>query len=159
MHLYLLRHADAIDHAETDVARYLTPKGVSQAKAVGRFCRQNGIVPDIILTSPYRRAEQTAGIVARKIGSSEVLVAPFLGSGMQPLAALEELKAYKRLAGVMLVGHEPDFSHLAATLLGLTKARRLHLRKASLTHLELGNIVADSATLHFILPVKFLGCK
>ncbi len=156
MNLYLLRHADAIDQAETDVARYLTDKGVSQAKAVGRFCRDRGIVPDIILTSPYRRAEQTAEIVAKKIGSSEVLVVPFLGSGMEPATALRELEPYIRCAGVMLVGHEPDFSLLAATLLGLPQARRLHLRKASLTLLETERLAPDSATLHFSLPVRFL---
>lgn len=158
MHLYLLRHAEAIDHEEKDAARYLTDKGISQAKAVARFCRDFGIVPDIILTSPYRRAEQTADIVARKTGA-KLAVAPFLISGMEPNQAIDELQVYSNLPGVMLVGHEPDFSHLAATLLGLPEARRLHLRKASLTYLEMDEPAPGAGTLHFILPVKFMGSK
>jgi len=158
MNLYLLRHAEAIDHAKTDAARYLTEKGVSQAKTVGRFCRDNGIAPDVILTSSYCRAEQTAQIVAAKIGS-KVVVAPFLGSGMQPGEAIKELDAYPNLASVMLVGHEPDFSHFAATLLGLPESRRLNLRKASLTLLALEHPGPGSATLEFILPVKLMGSK
>jgi len=158
MNLYLLRHAEAIDQAKTDAARYLTDKGISQAKTVGRFCRDFGIVPDLILTSPYRRAEQTADIVARKTGG-KLVVAPFLGSGMQPGDAIKELDAYPNLSSVMLVGHEPDFSHFAATLLGLPESRRLNLRKASLTLLVLEHPGAGSATLQFLLPVKLMGSK
>ncbi len=46
MNLYLLRHADAIDHAETDMGRYLSEKGIAQAKVVGKFCRENDIAPE-----------------------------------------------------------------------------------------------------------------
>lgn len=158
MHLYLLRHAEAIDHAEKDSARYLTNRGVAQAKTVGRFCRNFGIAPDLILTSPYRRAEQTADIVARKLGV-KLVSAPFLISGMQPEDVFREWDGYASLDAVMFVGHEPDFSHLAAVLVGLPEARRIHIRKASLTHLEFEEPAPGAATLHFVLPVKFMGSK
>jgi phosphohistidine phosphatase len=158
MNLYLLRHAEAIDHAKKDADRYLTDKGVSQAKTVARFCRDFGIVPDVILTSPYRRAEETADIVARKLGV-KLVTAPFLISGMQPEDAFREWDGYSSLASVMLVGHEPDFSQLTAELIGLPEGSRIQLRKASLTHLEFEQPSPGSATLHFVLPVKFMGCK
>lgn len=156
MNLYLLRHADAIDHAETDMGRYLSEKGIAQAKVVGKFCRENDIAPDIVLSSPYRRTEETANIVAKKLENAEVLIAPFLSSGMVPAAALEGLAPYSHLHTVMIVGHEPDFGLLAARLLGLPEPRRLHIRKASLTLLELTELEAGAATLHFVIPAKFM---
>ena len=55
MFLYLLRHADAEASAESDSARKLTDKGIAQAKRVGDFLKKNGIVPEAILTSPFKR--------------------------------------------------------------------------------------------------------
>ena len=61
MLLYLLRHAEAVPrNGSDDAARELTEKGIAQAKKVGRFCQSHDILPALILTSPLRRAEQTA---------------------------------------------------------------------------------------------------
>ncbi len=75
---------------------------------------------------------------------------------MVPAAALEGLAPYSHLHTVMIVGHEPDFGLLAARLLGLPEPRRLHIRKASLTLLELTELEAGAATLHFVIPAKFM---
>jgi phosphohistidine phosphatase len=56
----------------------------------------------------------------------------------------------------MLVGHEPDFSQLAAYLLGLPTNNAIHVRKASLTLLELDIFRAGAATLQFSLPSKLM---
>src|SRR5438132_11316598 len=109
MLLYLLRHADAVSNAESDAARELTEKGIAQARRVGKFIRRNDLGPAVILTSPFRRAMQTAELAAAEFDSPEITVAQFLQSGMQPEAALEELKAYAGSKSVMIVGHEPDF--------------------------------------------------
>ena len=68
MHLYLLRHAEAADRAPSDAARELTALGSEQAQTVGIFCKKHGIKPNLILTSPFRRAAQTADLVAAKLG-------------------------------------------------------------------------------------------
>lgn len=156
MLLYLLRHADAEQHASSDATRALTPKGVEQAKRVGQFCRRHGLEPSVILTSPLARAAQTARLFAAEVDEPEIVVAPFLASGMQPETALQELKAYNELNSLMLVGHEPDFSHLAAKLLGIVDSQKINIRKASLTLLEVDHAKAHSAVLQFSIPAKLM---
>jgi phosphohistidine phosphatase len=155
MDLYLLRHADANTEAVTDDARPLSEKGISQARKVGRFCKDHNLKPDLILTSPVRRAAETAEIVAEII-KGELMTEPWLACGMQPETALEELRGYERFACVMIVGHQPDFSLLAAYLLGLQDNEQIAIRKASLTHFELGAFVFGGARLCFSLPCRLM---
>ena len=156
MLLYLLRHAEAVDMADSDAERKLTDKGITQARKVGRFCRKNDFIPAIILTSPLKRAEQTARIVAKEVQTAEFIIDPMLSSGMQPETALDELKVYSRFPSLMLVGHEPDFSLLAAHLLGLPLHESLHLRKASLTAINLTALRPGAGVLHFAIPPKLM---
>jgi phosphohistidine phosphatase len=153
--LFLLRHADADTPAATDAARALSPKGHEQAAKVAQFCAARALRPELILSSPLVRAHQTAEAVARHLGV-ELLVAPFLASGMQPEAGVRELQGYERFASVMIVGHEPDFSSLIAHLLGISGGAHIHVRKASLTLLEVVAFRAASARLEFSIPCKLL---
>lgn len=156
MLLYLLRHAEAVDHAPSDAVRELTEKGIAQAKKVGKFCIKNNFLPAIILTSPLKRAEQTARIVAKEIKTAEFIVVPALSAGMQPETALDELRAYARFSSLMLVGHEPDFSLLASHLLGISLRESLRLRKASLTAMNLTAMRPGGAVLDFTIPPKLM---
>ena len=156
MILYLLRHAEAVDQAESDAARELTQKGIAQARRVGKFCRKYKFIPAIILTSPLKRAEQTARNVAKEIQNAEFIVDPGLSAGMQPETALDELKAYAQFPSLMLVGHEPDFSLLAAYLLGIPLRESLRLRKASLTAIMLDALRPGTGVLHFTIPPKLM---
>jgi len=153
--LYLLRHADAETPAPSDDARPLSEKGIDQAKKVARFCEAHDMHLSLILTSPLRRAHETAKPVAAAL-RAELVMAPWLASGMHPQAALEELRAYRAQSSVMLVGHEPDFSQLAAHLLGLPTNNAIHIRKASLTLLEIDVFRAGAANLQFSLPCKLM---
>ena len=56
----------------------------------------------------------------------------------------------------MLVGHEPDFSLLAASLLDLPSSSHIHIRKASLTRLDLPTLRAGIARLDFSIPCKLM---
>ena len=133
MKLFLLRHAEAEDHAPSDAARPLTQRGVEQARTAGHFCARTKIEPELILFSPFLRAEQTARAFAEawQPDSRTLQPAPFASSGMDPAAALRELRAFERFDRVMLVGHQPDLGLLAATLLGLRDAGNFPVGKAS----------------------------
>lgn len=155
MLLYLLRHADADAIAASDGARPLSEKGIDQAKKVARFCEAHDMQVSLILTSPLRRAHETAKPVAAAL-RAELVIAQWLTSGMHPHAAFEELRAYRSQSSVMLVGHEPDFSQLAAHLLGLPTNNAIHVRKASLTLFELDVFRPGAATLQFSLPCKLM---
>lgn len=155
MLLYLLRHADADTPAPSDEARALSDKGRMQAEKVARFCEAHEMHLSLILTSPVRRAHETAQIVAAKM-PAEMLIVPWLACGMHPQAALEELGAYRSQGSVMLVGHEPDFSQFAAHLLGVATHTSLRIRKASLTLIELDFFRAGAGRLEFSLPCKLM---
>ncbi len=155
MLVYLLRHANADTPAPPNDDRVLTEKGHAQSRQVAEFCLSHGLRPAVILTSPLHRAHQTAEPVAQALGG-ELLVAPWLASGMHPETAVEELRAYRSFESVMLVGHEPDFSRLGAHLLGLPSHNALHLRKASLTLLDLPVLRAGAATLKSTLPCQLM---
>ena len=153
MKLYVLRHAEAVDRAATDAARELTPRGLDQARAVGAFCQRHDLAPDLVLTSPYRRAIQTAELFAAAFGQTPQ-PAPFLASGMRVATALDELLAYQRFSSLMIVGHQPDLGDLIAALLGLPSSDNFPVGKASLTCLQVERLVPGGAGLRFFLPSR-----
>lgn len=155
MLLYLLRHADADTVAASDHSRALSEKGRDQAQKVARFCEAHGMQLSLVLSSPLLRAHETAQIVSKTL-RAEMLTAPWLACGMHPQGALEELRAYRSQSSVLLVGHEPDFSQLIAHLLGMPTNNAIHVRKASLTLLDLEVFRAGAATLQFSLPCKLM---
>jgi len=155
MLLYLLRHADAETHAQSDEVRELTSKGREQARKVARFLEAHELHLSLVLSSPVRRAHDTAQAVAEQM-RSELLITPWLACGMRPESALEELKAYRSQTSVMLVGHEPDFSQLAAHLLGLPSNSQFHVRKASLSLIDLPALRGGTGSLEFSIPCKLM---
>jgi phosphohistidine phosphatase len=155
MRLYILRHADADTEARTDDERYLSKKGEQQAERVARFCDRYGIKPDVILTSPLRRAHETAKIVADTLGV-ELVTVQWLACGAKPATVLAKIEEHRKLASVMLVGHEPDFSGLVAHLLGVKDSHAIIIRKASLTAVELLASRAGGGQLDFSIPAKLM---
>ncbi len=155
MLLHLLRHADADTIADCDEDRALSEKGLAQAKKAARFCEQHDISPALILSSPVRRAHETALVVSAHL-RAELAVVPWLACGMNADHATHELRDHRALKAVMIVGHEPDFSRLAAHLLGLASEERILIRKASLTTLEIESFRAGASTLHSSLPCRMM---
>jgi phosphohistidine phosphatase len=153
---YFLRHADAEPRITSDHERKLTPKGLEQSEKVGRFMVRCGLLPEIILTSPVVRARQTARIVAEKLDDAEVSEVDWLACGMSAETCLMELKARQGTASVLLVGHEPDFSETIATILGVSDAGAIKVRKAALTGIELLDFRAGQGQLHFLVPTKLM---
>jgi phosphohistidine phosphatase len=157
MLLCLLRHAEAEVLAASDRARRLTPKGEEQAERVGKFCRKQGIAPAVILTSPVTRALQTAKLVAKSLADAELIEVPWAQCGMDPWAAMDELKAYAKFPSLMLVGHQPDLGALAAVLLGMDNVQHLHVRKALLAAIDASHGLSTGAgVLQFFVPVKLM---
>lgn len=156
MLLYLLRHAEAEPHRADDFSRSLTEKGERQAVRVGEYLSSCSLRPDLILTSPVLRARQTAAIVARELDCDDPVEATWLACGMNPERGLSELAGFARLESVMIVGHEPDFSTLAAHLLDLGSNHSINISKASLTAIEIQRLVPGAGVLKFLLPVKLM---
>lgn len=110
--LWLLRHADAADGVPDD-ARPLTDKGIRQAQAAGQALAQIGVRLDSCLSSPKRRAMQTAELACEPLGIAVTSEPRLAGGPFDP----EELAA--GLHDVMLVGHDPSISLALHDLTGV----------------------------------------
>jgi phosphohistidine phosphatase len=120
MNLYLVRHGDAVpeEDAGSDRDRWLSPRGREQTRALARLLREQGVAPDLIVTSPLPRAVQTGELLAGALDYLGVLEARrFLEPGAQPEVAARALLACG--GDVLVVSHEPAISALTARLLGV----------------------------------------
>lgn len=116
MRLYLLRHGIAEDASAgmSDAERALTDEGRDQLVDTSKALLRLGVKPGVILSSPLVRAVQTAELVAPSL-DAPVEQALELQPGCM-LSDLERLVRRYQHDTIMIVGHEPDFSTLAARL-------------------------------------------
>jgi phosphohistidine phosphatase len=121
MEIYLLRHGIAEDGraGEPDSDRSLTAEGKKKLRSVLRVAAEAGVQPSLILTSPYRRALQTAQLAAEVLRyEGDLLRTRSLEPSARPDAVWEEIRVHKDEPQVLLVGHEPLFGVLTAFLVG-----------------------------------------
>jgi phosphohistidine phosphatase len=111
--LYLMRHAIAEPRGQTaDVDRPLADEGVRGMHRIALGLKRLGIVPDLILTSPMRRAEETAGILLPVLAPDlPIEIYPPLAPGNPVHEMIGGLRAYRRAHHVVLVGHQPDWAN------------------------------------------------
>jgi phosphohistidine phosphatase len=128
--LWLLRHGDAAE-GSPDAERPLTEKGEEQARAAGRALRKIGVRPSACLTSPKRRAADTAKLACEELGV-EPQLEPKLAGGPFDAEAL----AAGLGEDVLLVGHDPDFSMAVHSLTGA----QVRMKKGGLAGVEKGEL-------------------
>lgn len=119
MRIYLVRHGDAVpeEDAGSDRDRWLSPKGREHARVLGKLLREQGIAPDVILSSPLPRAVQTAELLAQALDYIGVVTSlRCLEPSAQPHVAANQIA--QRMGSVIVVSHEPAISGLGAFLLG-----------------------------------------
>ena len=122
--LLILRHAKSSwgDPGLPDHERPLNQRGKRDAPRIGRLVREEGIVPDLIISSTARRAESTAKKVADQSGyHGEIQFDKSLyhGDPASWIAVLSTLPdQYDR---VMVVGHNPGLEGLLKVLAGEVK--------------------------------------
>ena len=152
MLLHLLRHAHAGDPYSfqgPDSERPLTDKGQGQARRLGRFLADRQFVTDLVLASPKVRARETAEIVAGHL-AMPVVIDERLGGALD-LATLEALLHDQHdPVRPILVGHDPDFSDLLASL---SCTAGVPMRKAAFARIEIDRPLKPGAgTLRWLLP-------
>jgi len=158
MMLYLMRHGLAVEAGtpgfKTDADRALTHKGRRQLRKIAKAMKKMELEFDLILSSPFARARQTAEIVAgalklkKKLKFSNALAVD--GDLELLLRQLERMKpAPKHL---LLVGHEPSLSHLMSILLTGNSRMKIDFKKSGLCKLEVDQLrFGACATLAWML--------
>lgn len=157
--LLLLRHGIAEEPRPdlADAERALTERGRRRCRAVLDRLLAAGVGADRLLCSPLLRARQTARIAVEAGLAPDPEIVAELQPGGEPLAGLAAwLGATPEPRRLLLVGHEPDLSTLAARLIG-APAGSLSLRKAGLIQLRLSDpIAAAPAVLELLLRPALL---
>ena len=141
MELYLFRHGIAhnAQPGSLDSGRELTSEGSLKAAAVARAARRAGVRPSLIVTSPYIRARQTAQIAAEEFGyEGHILEIDSLVPHGRPQAVWNDLRDHAGETSVLLAGHEPLLSELAAFLLN-APSLRVDMKKSALLRIDVGS--------------------
>lgn len=119
--LYILRHAKSswTDTDLADIDRPLNERGLRAAPFMGRFMAENGYLPDIILSSPARRARETAELVKSGAGFSadirfdDRIYEASPGTLLQVISDLDDV-----CSSALVVGHNPGIEGLIRQLTG-----------------------------------------
>jgi len=156
--LYLVRHAiaDADSATGSDADRALSEDGVRKMRRAALGLRRLGVEPDVILSSPLRRAEETAALLVEILAPElAVEIYPPLSPGNAVGDILSGLRAQREARHVMLVGHQPDLGQLASHLLtGSTAAVALPFKKGGIAAIQVGALPprAAGALEWFVTP-------
>ena len=138
MQIFLLRHGIAEDAkpGRPDAERALTSEGRDKLHRVLKRARTAGLDPSLILSSPYRRALETASAAAEVLSyKDEIVRTDALLPEASPFDAWDEIRARKDERAMLLASHEPFMSALAAFLLD-SPALRVDMKKAALVRID-----------------------
>ena len=159
MEIYILRHGIAVERGtpgnKKDSDRPLTPEGEQKMHQIAEAILGMELKFDLILSSPYKRAEQTANIVASEL-DEEVTFTEFLepdGNALELIAEINDEKPQR----VLLVGHEPYLSQLISVLTTGDSDAAIELKKGGLCKLTTDKLTfGRCATLNWLLTPKLL---
>lgn len=158
MIIYFLRHASAgepVSNLKKDEKRALDEIGVEQCGNVGRTLAALEIQVDVILSSPLKRATQTASLVGNEMGYEKKLQ---IEDGLRPGASFADFRKmidkYARLETIMVVGHNPNLSEFLGRSISETGCEAaIELKKGAVAKVEMGR---NAASLHWCLTPKVL---
>ena len=133
--IMLMRHGKSSwkDKELKDFDRPLKKKGVESSETIGKLLKASGMIPDLIFSSPAKRASETAEIVAKEINVDEIHYVDSFYMGepanyIQPLKELDD-----NVKRVLVIGHNPGLEALLQMLEGKVNV----LSTGSLACLEL----------------------
>ncbi|HEY7387219.1 MAG TPA: histidine phosphatase family protein [Bryobacteraceae bacterium] len=138
MEIYLLRHGIAENGRPglKDSDRALTGEGRQKLKLVLTRAHGAGVKPSLILSSPLRRAMETAEIAASSLGyKGKIVHTPALMPDASPSQLWEELRTRQDEKAVLLATHEPLTSAAIAFLLN-APTLQVEMKKAGLVRID-----------------------
>ena len=158
MIIYFLRHASAGEHLvnpKKDEKRGLDKEGIEQCGYVGRALAVLEAQVDAIISSPLKRATQTASLVGNEMGyEGKLQIEP----GLRPSATFAEfrkiLEKSARQESIMVVGHNPNLSQfLGAAISDSGCEASIELKKGAVARVDMRR---SSGTLQWCLTPKAL---
>ncbi|MBI3591098.1 MAG: histidine phosphatase family protein [Candidatus Melainabacteria bacterium] len=156
--IFILRHGQAEDITEcvtkNDFDRNLTEEGKERIQKLSLLFNslQEGV--DLVLSSPYNRAKDTAEIFTSNLTPKpELKIVDFLSCGASSKDIVKGLFSHLALNKVVLVGHSPDLEMFLGKLVG---AERIKLKKGALAKVTLNNSIEFSGELEWLITAKLI---
>ncbi|MGO9480575.1 MAG: phosphohistidine phosphatase SixA [Candidatus Kryptoniota bacterium] len=156
MELYLLRHGIAAEKGDAafprDADRPLTTAGVQKMRNIAKAMKGLDMSIDLILSSPFIRAKQTAEIVADAFGLDRALrFSANLAVGGDPSMLVKEIQS-ENSRSILLVGHEPHLSDLVSVLISGHDGLEIVMKKGGLCKLTVEALrLGRCATLEWLM--------
>ena len=163
MNVFILRHGIAVERGtkgfEKDSERPLTAKGKRQLRNSAAAMKRMKLRFDLILSSPYVRARQTAEIVAEELKLKKRLkLSDTLKYENNPEAMISQITTLKPMPkNLLLVGHEPYLSNLISRLVSGNGNMAMDFKKGGLCKVEVENLrEGTTAQLVWLLTPKLM---
>ncbi|HEX5233996.1 MAG TPA: phosphohistidine phosphatase SixA [Silvibacterium sp.] len=167
MNLYILRHASAGTRRANpliDLKRPLDKEGKQQCILVGSYLNALKVQFDLIVSSPLKRALQTASLVGTETGYDTKIVVSEALTPAATVAAFEKLVAsLSRYENVLVVGHNPNIAVFLGAIVGANNVNHLgitgparpniRLRKAAIARVDCSK---RPGTLHWLVDPRIL---
>lgn len=160
MEIYVFRHGIAEDPkpGQDDAARKLTPEGKQKLERILAVARSAGVRPDVVLSSPYRRARETAQMARAILQLDDPIVETETLTPMQPPEmAWQEIRGFKQARQLMLAGHEPHLGLLVSYLIG-AQAGAIEMKKGAIARVDVASLgPRPRGALVWLLTAKLAG--
>lgn len=158
MIVYFLRHASAgepMANPKKDEKRALDRSGIEQCGFMGRALAAMDVHVDVIISSPLKRATQTASLVGNELSYEGKLQ---LEDALRPAAPFAEfrklLDKYAKYEAIMVVGHNPNLSEFTGRSISEAGCEAsVELKKGAVAKVELGR---NSAVLQWCITPKIV---
>ena len=121
--LFLVRHAKSSweDPSLDDIDRPLNERGKRNAPEMGIRLRKQGIIPDLLISSPAKRALSTAKKISQEIGypkkNIQIDDRLYHGSSNSMITLIKSIQG--KINSIMIFGHNPGFTDFANMLCGI----------------------------------------
>ncbi len=160
MEIYVFRHgiAEEAKAGQHDSARRLTADGKQKLRKILVCAREAGVKPDVVLSSPYRRAVETATLARDVLRlHDEILETEALTPLEPPEKVWEEIRLHKDARQIMIVGHEPQLGSVIAYLIG-ARAGALDFKKGAIARVDVDSLgPRPVGSLLWLLTAKLAG--
>ncbi|MCU1306506.1 MAG: phosphohistidine phosphatase, SixA [Acidobacteriaceae bacterium] len=143
MIVYFLRHASAgqsLVNPNKDEKRPLDAEGARQCGYIGRALASMQVHVDAIVSSPLKRALQTASLVGNEMGYEGKF---FIENGLRPEADFsvfkDMLQSYRKSEAIMVVGHNPSLQEFLASFISSSGCKTgVELKKGAIARVDTG---------------------
>ena len=158
MLVYFLRHASAGSHMadpRKDEKRALDSDGIDQCRTIGRALVALDIQVETVISSPLKRATQTASLVGNELGYEGKLI---LDPALRPEADFADfrdlIERHSRADSIMVVGHNPSLSQfLGRAISNNGSEAAVDLKKGAVARVEWRR---NSGVLNWCLTPKLV---